>query len=430
MMESPTPNAAGLASEEQQRLDSWLREFDQNWAEGAPATRVRELPPDGPLRRAALVGMIKIDLRRQRQHGRKKPLEDYLRSYPELGTPETVALDLIQAEVQARRRTGELITAADLARRFPRQIEQLKRSVAQVCADPVPDARAAAVGTPAAQKSAAEKARYRIFKELGRGAMGTVYLALDTLTQRQVALKIAHFQSGASPKQLERFLHAARVAAMLDHPNICPVYDVGEEAGRPYLTMAYIEGQTLAEVLRACKPMPQRRAVEIVAKLAGALDEVQRHGVVHCHLTPSNVMVSRRGEPVIIDFSLAWRMDRDVQMTHQGSTLGTPAYMSPEQVNGDIAGIGPASDQYSLGVILYELLTGQLPFQGSLGRLLTRILTEAPRPPSALRPEIDPGVEQTCLKAMARGIPDRFPSVGDFAAALARCLEVTGTVRR
>jgi predicted Ser/Thr protein kinase len=424
MMDSPSPNTAALASEEPERLDSWLRDFDQQWSEGALAHRVRELPPDGPWRRAALVGMVKIDLRRQRQHGRKKPLEDYLRAYPELGTPETVTLDLIQAEVQARRRTGDLITAADLAKRFPRQMGLLQRSVAQLCADPAAEARVAAVSTPTPQKPAAAKARYELLRELGRGATGTVYLALDTQLQLKVALKIAHFQPGASPKQRERFLREARAAAVLDHPNICPVHDVGEENGRLYLTMAYIEGQTLAEVLHACRPMPQRRAVEIVAKLAGALAEVHCRTIVHCHLTPSNVMINRRGEPILIDFGLARRLDRDVPLTHQGSVLGTPAYMSPEQVNGDA--IGPASDQYSLGVILYELLTGQLPFQGSLGRLMTKILTEVPRPPRALRPEIDPGVEQTCLRAMAREIPDRFPAVGDFAAALARWLEVAG----
>jgi predicted Ser/Thr protein kinase len=427
MMDSPNPNTVGLTPEELQRLDGWLQEFDLNWEANALMRRARELPPEGPLRRAALTGMVTIDLRRQRQHGRKKPLEDYLLAYPELGTPETVALDLIQAEVQARRRTGDPVTAADLARRFPRQMEILRRSVAQVCADPAPDARAAAVSTPTPQKPAAEKARYRLLKELGRGATGTVYLAWDNALVRQVAIKIPHFQPGAGPKQRERFLREVQAAVKFDHPNICPVYEVGEENGRPYMTMAYIDGQSLAKVLDACKPMPQRRAVDIVAKLARAAEFVHEHGVVHRHLTPSNIMINRLGEPVIIDFGLALRLDRDIRLTHQGSILGTPAYMSPEQVNGDIQAIGPASDQYSLGVILYELLTGQLPFQGSLGRVLAKILTEAPRPPSWLQPDLDPALEEICLRAMAKRIPDRFPSADAFAAALARWLDVAGS---
>src|SRR5205823_2697171 len=127
------------------------------------------------------------------------------------------------------------------------------------------------------------------------------------------------------------------------------------------------------------------RAVEIVYKLARALEEAHSRGVVNRDLKPSNIMMNRWGEPVIMDFGLALRMDHDVRLTHQGSVLGTPAYMSPEQVEGDIDVVGPASDQYSLGVILYELLTGQVPFQGSMGQVMTKILTEAPRPPSSLR---------------------------------------------
>jgi serine/threonine protein kinase/uncharacterized caspase-like protein len=262
--------------------------------------------------------------------------------------------------------------------------------------------------------------RYRILKELGKGAMGTVYLAQDTSLQRQVALKIPRFDSA---EMRERFFREARNAATLDHPNICPVYDVGEYAGVPYLTMAYIEGQPLGEELRAGKPMPQRRAVEIVAKLARALEEAHRHGVVHRDIKPSNVMVNRRGEPVIMDFGLARRMGQDVSMTHQGYILGTPAYMSPEQVEGDMPLIGPASDQYALGVILYELLTGNMPYQAkSVPQVMLKILTDSPKPPSALRPDLEPTLEQICLRAMARKIPDRFASLGDFAEALERWL--------
>jgi serine/threonine protein kinase len=270
------------------------------------------------------------------------------------------------------------------------------------------------------------RGRYLLLKELGRGAMGTVYLALDTLAQRQVALKMPHFQPGASPELRERFYREVRAAAMFDHPNICPLYDVGEEDGRPYLTMAYIEGQTLADVLRACNPMPQRRAVEIVAKLARGVEEMHRHGVVHRHLTPSNVMVKRRGEPVIMDFGLAKR-DQDASITNQGPVLRTPAYMPREQVNGETAKIGPASDQYALGVILYELFTGQVPFRGTVEQVMAKILTEAPKPPSWVQPDLDPALEEVCLKAMAAEIPDRFPSVGDFAEALERFLTPTGT---
>jgi hypothetical protein len=136
-MVSANRYAAGRVPEESQRLDRWLREFDLNWEEGALPYRAGALPPDHPLRRAALAGLVMIDLRRQWQRGRKIRLEVYLRAYPELGTLETVALDLIQAEMQARRQAGEPVSWADVAKRFPRQLEQLRRAVLQVCGDPV-----------------------------------------------------------------------------------------------------------------------------------------------------------------------------------------------------------------------------------------------------------------------------------------------------
>jgi serine/threonine protein kinase len=459
--------------------ESLLRNFNADWDEDRLADYASRIPRDAPWRLTALHELVKIDLRRQWEKGNRRLLESYLISYPELGTVETVALDLIQAEMQARRRTGDPITALDLAQRFPRPMGRLQRSVEHVCADPAPgeptsqtllptsltqqppappppqakpnlnvpakdtppDASIAASSTLTPEESAPDinlppgevkkakgpkKGRYELLKELGRGAMGTVYLAYDTDLERQVAMKIPHFQPGDSPDLRTRFMREARAAAKLQHPNICQVYDVGEEDGRPYLTMAYLEGETLHDKLRGSKGMPQRNAVEVIAKLARALEEAHRHGVVHRDLKPANVMIKRRGEPVIMDFGLA-RRNEDASITHQGSVLGTPAYMSPEQVNGEVKLIGPASDQYALGVILYELLTGQVPFKGTIGQVMAKILMETPKLPSELRPDLDPAVEETCLRAMARDISHRFASVGDFAEALEHFLTPTRT---
>jgi tetratricopeptide (TPR) repeat protein/predicted Ser/Thr protein kinase len=462
----PSVNAPGLTPEELQRVEACLQDFDSGWEDGALPRRAGELPPDGPARRLALAGLVKIDLRQQWRLGRKKPLEDYLAEHPELGTPETVALDLIQAEMQARRQAGDPLPWSELARRFPRQTEQLRRGLEQLWQKPPVDVRPAPavpqtadppqatdlpasargtvhsvapadVGTirpspvpeasvpgPPAQPDAPAGPRYPILKELGRGAMGTVYLAQDTQLRRPVALKIPHVRPGDPPELLERFYREARAAATLDHENICRVYDVGEVKGVPFLTMAYIEGQPLLEVLRACKPMPQRRAAEIVHKLARALQAAHAQGVVHRDLKPSNVMVRRDGEPILMDFGLARHLEHDVRLTQSGELMGTPAYMPPEQVRGEVDGVGPHSDVYSLGVILYELLTGQVPFAGGMGVVMHRILTETPKPPSALRADLDPALEKICLRATAHKPGDRYPSMADLAADLAAYLQV------
>jgi serine/threonine protein kinase/formylglycine-generating enzyme required for sulfatase activity len=266
--------------------------------------------------------------------------------------------------------------------------------------------------------------RYRIVKVLGLGAMGTVYLAEDTQLKRQVALKTPHFDQDPSGELLERLYREARAAATLRHPNICPVHDVGEIDGTHYISMAYIEGHPLSAFIRASKPQPERQILIIVRKLAQALQEAHEHKIVHRDLKPANIMVDKRGEPLIMDFGLArhTRPDEDVRLTHSGTLVGTPAYMSPEQIDGDWAKIGPLTDEYSLGVILYELLTGQLPFRGSMMAVLGQIVTKQATPPSQIRPGLDPRIEAACLKMMAKNASDRFPSLTAVADELATIL--------
>jgi len=206
-----------------------------------------------------------------------------------------------------------------------------------------------------------EFGRYRIVKALGKGAMGTVYLAEDTQLQRHVALKTPHFEQEPTPELLERFYREARAAATLRHPNICPVYDVGQIEGTHYISMAFIEGHPLSALVQSAKPQPERQVLIVVRKLAQALQDAHDHGIVHRDLKPANIMVDTRNEPIIMDFGLARQLQRDtnIRITQSGMLIGTPAYMSPEQIDGELDKIGPPTDQYSLGVILYELLTGQ-----------------------------------------------------------------------
>jgi len=262
--------------------------------------------------------------------------------------------------------------------------------------------------------------RYRILRQLGGGSMGSVYLAQDTQLDRAVALKVPNFKSD-NPVQRERFYREARGAATLQHPNLCPIYDVGEIEDIPYLTMAYIEGKPLAEIVRP--EMPVAPAVNLVRKLALALEEAHQRGVLHRDLKPSNIIINQRGEPVIIDFGLARVVNRsEARLTQEGDILGSPAYMSPEQAAGNVASMGPEGDIYSLGVILYELLTGVRPFQGKVMEVLHLVLTREPPPPSEHRADLDPRLEAICRKAMAKKAAARYPSMAEFAAALTEYL--------
>jgi eukaryotic-like serine/threonine-protein kinase len=267
--------------------------------------------------------------------------------------------------------------------------------------------------------------RYRIIRPLGKGGMGTVYLAVDNHIDRQVALKTPHFTEDPTGEQMKRFFREARSAGNLRHPNICPIYDFGQIDEKHFISMAYIEGQPLSDFTQTDKLHSERQVLLVIRKLALALQAAHEKGIVHRDLKPANIMVDTSGEPIIMDFGLARQATGgdDTRLTQTGNIVGTPAFMSPEQVEGDPDKIGPATDQYSLGVILYELLTGQLPFQGSVMSLIGQILTKEPPRPSKLRPEMDPRVESVCLKMMAKTPSERFASLKAVADEIASILE-------
>ncbi len=270
----------------------------------------------------------------------------------------------------------------------------------------------------------ADFGRYRIVRKLGAGGMGAVYLARDTQLERDVALKVPNFAAQDRQQLVTRFYREARAAATLNHPNICPIYDVGEIQGMPYLTMAYIEGGKLSDFIRHDKPMPERQAVLLIRKLASALAEAHRKGIVHRDLKPSNVMIDGRQEPIVTDFGLARRGgDESSQLTHPGALLGTPAYMSPEQVLGRTEEIGPQCDVYSLGAMLYQLLSGRLPFSGPPMAVAGQILTSEPHALEEHRPDVSPELAAICRRAMAKKRETRFTDMTELATALTGFLE-------
>ncbi|MBC8351447.1 MAG: serine/threonine protein kinase [Planctomycetes bacterium] len=259
--------------------------------------------------------------------------------------------------------------------------------------------------------------RYEIQRALGEGAMAAVYLAQDRQLGRQVAIKVPKFEPN-DQAGMKRFFREARAMATLRHPHLCPVYDVGEIERVHYFTMAYIEGGTLADRIAADGPMSCRRVAVLVAKIASALHAAHRTGTVHRDLKPANVMIDQNNEPVVMDFGLAGLADAESNLTQCGEMIGTPAYMSPEQITGNLDAVGPVSDVYSLGAIMYEMLTAQLPFDGSVASVVQQALQVEPPSPTAVRDDIDSTLEAICLKAMSRTQEERFASADELAIAL------------
>ncbi|MEM6978624.1 MAG: protein kinase [Planctomycetota bacterium] len=266
--------------------------------------------------------------------------------------------------------------------------------------------------------------RYVIEEVLGRGGMGAVYRAKDQQLNRDVALKVPRFNASQQETAIKRFYREARAAATLSHPNLCAVYDVTEIDGVHCIAMAFIKGRPLSDYIDPKKPPEAKVAAAIISKVALAMDEAHQSGILHRDLKPANIMVDQRKEPIVMDFGLACQNDdaEETRLTQAGTLLGSPAYMSPEQLKGDPDQIGPASDQYSLGVVLYELLCGKLPFEeaASTITLLSNILTEQPRPLASIRTDLQPELLAIVERSMAKRAEDRFPSMKAFASELTR----------
>jgi tetratricopeptide (TPR) repeat protein len=278
---------------------------------------------------------------------------------------------------------------------------------------------------PAAQRSFAAASPpqidgYTIQRVLGHGGMGVVYAADHLRLGRQVAIKMLLSGGHASPNEVTRLLREASTVARLRHPHVVQVYDVGEFQGRPYFTMELMEGGHLGRVL-AGTPLPHREAAQLLVTLAGAVQAAHDAGIVHRDLKPANILFDLVGTPKITDFGIARIVGEASNLTQTGTPMGTPSYMAPEQALGKSHAIGPAVDIYSLGAILYEVLTGRPPFRAETALETERqVVSEEPVPPARLNPKVPRDLETICLKCLHKDAERRYPSAAALADDIGR----------
>ncbi len=259
---------------------------------------------------------------------------------------------------------------------------------------------------------------YELLQEIGRGGQGVVYRARQKSLNRTVALKMIGLGQWATAAHLKRFRLEAEAAARLDHPCIVPIHEVGERDGYCYFSMNFVEGGQLDEVIGR-EPLPIRRAVELIAKLARAVHYAHEHGILHRDIKPGNVLLDQKGEPHLTDFGLARLVETESTLTRTKEVLGTPSYMPPEQAIGGSRKLTSATDVYGLGAVLYHLLTGEPPFAGGTYETIRLLLNTEPRPPRLLNPKVDRDLSAICLKCLEKDPQRRYSS----ALALAEDLE-------
>lgn len=348
--------------------------------------------------------------------------------------PDDPRLNRIIEEYLRRQDAGQSTDLESICRSYPDLADQLRaflsdeNAVRAASQDEEPDDRPTADRetiaprrhTPSGKLVGETIAgRYRLMQVIGSGAMGCVYLAEDLSQKSKVAIKTPFFEGAHEKERKRRFRREAAALAAIRHPNICRVYEHGEHQGTPYLVMEYVEGPTLADLVSTPGIDPRQAAI-LCRGIAEGLVAAHAAGVVHRDLKPRNVLIDAATRRVVVtDFGLARFTDEtETKLTLDGVVLGTPAYMPPEQVDGTWDQVGPRSDLYSLGIVLYELLTGQPPFTGRMAAVLGRIMRDKITPVRKIRSELDPEIDHICQTLTAKKPAERYPSARAVAAAL------------
>jgi serine/threonine-protein kinase len=320
---------------------------------------------------------------------------------------------------------GREVDFAGICQQYPELASDLRRlwgavlvtDIAGVASDQLPAADTSDQGNRRWQRLQLPTTigDYELQEEIGRGGMGVVFRAIQISLGRSVAVKMILRGRLASDNDLQRFLSEASATARLQHPHIVPVYEVGDIEGRPFFSMKLINGLTLSDRLLD-GPMPEREAAELVATIARAIGFAHRQGIVHRDLKPSNILIDDDGTPMVSDFGLAKRFGVENDLTRSGMVIGTPSYMSPEQASGRRDDVGPASDIYSLGCVLYHALTGRPPLVAeSMMELVMLVLEQDPTPPRALRPRLDRDLEMIVIRCLQKPADLRYETADELA---------------
>ena len=360
--------------------------------------------------------------------GLNPKIEEFVNDVPQSVATELL-IELLNIEIELRQREGEKIVAEDYEKRFPECASLIREILPNTDQD---RDTAKPVNTKAdfdfetTHHNNASRHRFSHFElinEVGRGGMGVVYRAIDLRLSRVVALKMILCGEFAGEEMISRFQSEARAAALLDHPGIVPIYDVGEFEGQRYFSMAFVEGENLADRIQETT-LSNREAADTIRQLADAIAYAHSQGVVHRDLKPANIILDQAGHPRITDFGLAKHVEDDNELTATGQVLGTPGYMAPEQASGDHTQVGVASDIYGLGAILYCSLTGRPPFKAAtVSATLRQVIDHEPISPRQLNPLVDIDLETICLKCLSKEPRRRFVTAKELSADLDRYLQ-------